>query len=251
MWAEGGADDSLTDCPYNMTILPWSSPTARRKAGDQSRKAVGWHDGKAAFWRQGPRARSADGGALRRNAACLLRRRGDQDRAARNRGRGARLAGGGGRHLAVVVQPGPQQAVGDRQSETPGRAGDRAAPCRPGRRADRELPPGTMESWGLGPEDIRATNPGIVYARISGYGQDGPYASRPGYASVCEGVGGLRFVNGFPGQPPVQGEPQSRRLADRAARRVRDPDGRCSTATAAPTTPARWWTLRSTRRSTT
>lgn len=64
--------------------------------------------------------------------------------------------------------------------------------------------PGTMEAWGLGPEEIRATNPGIVYARVSGYGQDGPYSHRPGYASVCEGVGGLRFVNGFPGGPPVR-----------------------------------------------
>lgn len=64
--------------------------------------------------------------------------------------------------------------------------------------------PGTMERWGLGPEEIRITNPGIVYARVSGYGQNGPYSHRPGYASVCEGVGGLRFVNGFPGGPPVR-----------------------------------------------
>ncbi len=64
--------------------------------------------------------------------------------------------------------------------------------------------PGTMESWGLGPEELRALNPGLVYARVSGYGQDGPYASRPGYASVCEGVGGMRYVNGFSGQPPVR-----------------------------------------------
>ena len=64
--------------------------------------------------------------------------------------------------------------------------------------------PGTMERWGLGPAAIRKTNPGIIYARVSGYGQDGPYSSRPGYASVCEGVGGFRYVNGFPGQPPVR-----------------------------------------------
>ena len=64
--------------------------------------------------------------------------------------------------------------------------------------------PGTMESWGLGPEVLRADNPELVYARVSGYGQDGPYASRPGYASVCEGVGGMRYVNGFPGEPPVR-----------------------------------------------
>lgn len=64
--------------------------------------------------------------------------------------------------------------------------------------------PGTLEKWGLGPEDLKAANPGLIFARVSGYGQDGPYASRPGYASVCEGVGGLRYVNGFPGQPPVR-----------------------------------------------
>ncbi len=64
--------------------------------------------------------------------------------------------------------------------------------------------PGTMEKWGLGPEDLQAGNPGLIYARISGYGQDGPYASRPGFASVCEGVGGFRYVNGFPGQAPVR-----------------------------------------------
>jgi crotonobetainyl-CoA:carnitine CoA-transferase CaiB-like acyl-CoA transferase len=64
--------------------------------------------------------------------------------------------------------------------------------------------PGTMEKWRLGPEDLQASNPGLIYARISGYGQNGPYASRPGFASVCEGVGGFRYVNGFPGQAPVR-----------------------------------------------
>jgi crotonobetainyl-CoA:carnitine CoA-transferase CaiB-like acyl-CoA transferase len=64
--------------------------------------------------------------------------------------------------------------------------------------------PGVMEKWGLGPEDMKATNPGLIYARISGYGQDGPYASKPGFASVCEGVGGLRYVNGFPDEAPVR-----------------------------------------------
>jgi len=64
--------------------------------------------------------------------------------------------------------------------------------------------PGTMEKWGLGPEELKAENPGLVYTRISGYGQTGPYASKPGYASVCEGVGGFRFVNGFPDRPPVR-----------------------------------------------
>jgi len=64
--------------------------------------------------------------------------------------------------------------------------------------------PGTMENWALGPDDLRRTHPELIYARISGYGQTGPYASRPGFASVCEGVGGFRYVNGFPGEAPVR-----------------------------------------------
>ena len=64
--------------------------------------------------------------------------------------------------------------------------------------------PGVVEGWGLGPEDFRKSNPGLVYARISGYGQDGPYAARPGFASVCEGMSGFRYVNGHPGEAPVR-----------------------------------------------
>jgi crotonobetainyl-CoA:carnitine CoA-transferase CaiB-like acyl-CoA transferase len=64
--------------------------------------------------------------------------------------------------------------------------------------------PGVIEKWGLGPEDLKADNPGLIYARISGYGQTGPYSSKPGYASVTEGVSGFRYVNGFPGEPPVR-----------------------------------------------
>ncbi len=64
--------------------------------------------------------------------------------------------------------------------------------------------PGTMEQWGLGPETLRAANPRLVYTRISGYGQTGPYADKPGFASVCEGISGFRHVNGFPGEAPVR-----------------------------------------------
>ena len=56
-----------------------------------------------------------------------------------------------------------------------------------------------MEKWGLGPADLWAENPALIFARISGYGQDGPWASKPGFASVCEGVGGIRYVNGLAG----------------------------------------------------
>ena len=64
--------------------------------------------------------------------------------------------------------------------------------------------PGTLERWGLDPEELRRAHPDLIVTRISGYGQTGPYASRPGYASVCEGFGGLRYVTGFPGEVPVR-----------------------------------------------
>ena len=64
--------------------------------------------------------------------------------------------------------------------------------------------PGVMEKWGLGPADLWADNPSLMFARISGYGQDGPYSAKPGFASVCEGFGGLRYVNGKPGEAPMR-----------------------------------------------
>ncbi len=62
--------------------------------------------------------------------------------------------------------------------------------------------PGTLERWGLGPDTLHARNPKLIIARVSGYGQEGPYAHRPGYASAGEAAGGLRYLNGFPDQPP-------------------------------------------------
>ncbi|NLD86019.1 MAG: CoA transferase [Actinomycetales bacterium] len=62
--------------------------------------------------------------------------------------------------------------------------------------------PGTLEKWGLGPAELHQINPGLVIGRVSGYGQTGPQATRAGYASVAEGVSGLRHLNGFPDQPP-------------------------------------------------
>jgi crotonobetainyl-CoA:carnitine CoA-transferase CaiB-like acyl-CoA transferase len=62
--------------------------------------------------------------------------------------------------------------------------------------------PGRMEAWGLGPEDVHAYNPRCVYARVSGYGQTGRYRDRPGFASAGEAIGGLRYINGYPGQAP-------------------------------------------------
>ncbi|CAJ0628073.1 14049_t:CDS:10 [Entrophospora sp. SA101] len=64
--------------------------------------------------------------------------------------------------------------------------------------------PGTMEKWNLGPDELSKTNPSLIYTRVSGYGQTGPYALKPGYASVCEAMAGFRHINGFPNQPPVR-----------------------------------------------
>ena len=62
--------------------------------------------------------------------------------------------------------------------------------------------PGTMEKWGLGYEELKKINPKIIMIRVSGYGQTGPYAKRPGYASVGEAMGGVRYLMGDPDRKP-------------------------------------------------
>jgi succinyl-CoA---D-citramalate CoA-transferase len=62
--------------------------------------------------------------------------------------------------------------------------------------------PGTLERWGLGYEDLRETNPGLVMVRVSGYGQTGPYRDQAGFGSIGEAMGGIRHVTGFPDRPP-------------------------------------------------
>lgn len=64
--------------------------------------------------------------------------------------------------------------------------------------------PGTLEKWGLGYEALKAINPQVIMTRVSGYGQDGPYAARPGFANVAEGFSGLRYVTGYPDRPPAR-----------------------------------------------
>jgi crotonobetainyl-CoA:carnitine CoA-transferase CaiB-like acyl-CoA transferase len=64
--------------------------------------------------------------------------------------------------------------------------------------------PGRMEAWDLGPEKFQASHPDLIYVRVSGYGQTGPYSQKPGFASACEAVGGLRYVNGYAGEKPVR-----------------------------------------------
>jgi crotonobetainyl-CoA:carnitine CoA-transferase CaiB-like acyl-CoA transferase len=62
--------------------------------------------------------------------------------------------------------------------------------------------PGTLERWNLGWDRLSEANPKLILARISGYGQTGPYAERAGFASVAEAMGGIRYISGFPGEPP-------------------------------------------------
>lgn len=64
--------------------------------------------------------------------------------------------------------------------------------------------PGTLEKWGLGWEQLSAINPSLVMVRVSGYGQNGPYHQRPGFAAIAESMGGLRNLIGFPDRPPVR-----------------------------------------------
>jgi formyl-CoA transferase len=64
--------------------------------------------------------------------------------------------------------------------------------------------PGRMAAWGLGYDDLYALNPRLVYAAISGYGQDGPYAGRVGFGNIAESMGGLRYISGFADRPPVR-----------------------------------------------
>lgn len=64
--------------------------------------------------------------------------------------------------------------------------------------------PGTMERWNLGPSALAEVNPRLIMVRITGFGQDGPYADRAGYGSVAEAMSGFRHLSGEPGRPPVR-----------------------------------------------
>lgn len=64
--------------------------------------------------------------------------------------------------------------------------------------------PGAMEKWGLGFNDLHAINPKLIMLRVSGYGQSGPYKDRPGFGVIGEAMGGLRYLSGEPGRPPVR-----------------------------------------------
>nr|WP_251551670.1 CaiB/BaiF CoA-transferase family protein [Neobacillus muris] len=64
--------------------------------------------------------------------------------------------------------------------------------------------PGTLEKWGIGYEQLKEINPGLIMVRISGYGQDGPYRDKAGFGSIGEAMGGLRHLTGYPDRPPTR-----------------------------------------------
>jgi crotonobetainyl-CoA:carnitine CoA-transferase CaiB-like acyl-CoA transferase len=64
--------------------------------------------------------------------------------------------------------------------------------------------PGWLEERGLGPRSLREQKPELIYVSISGYGQTGPYATRPGYGNIAEAMGGLRYITGEPDGPPMR-----------------------------------------------
>jgi glutaryl-CoA transferase len=75
------------------------------------------------------------------------------------------------------------------------------------RRADvivENFLPGVSERLGLGYAAVRAANPGVVYASVTGFGQTGPYVKRPGYNTIAQGMSGLMALTGMPGQPPTR-----------------------------------------------
>ena len=62
--------------------------------------------------------------------------------------------------------------------------------------------PGTIERWGMAPDVLQAANPRLIIARVSGFGQTGPYATRVGFGAIAEAMAGMRSLGGFPDQPP-------------------------------------------------
>src|SRR5699024_1206566 len=64
--------------------------------------------------------------------------------------------------------------------------------------------PKKLEEWNIGYEDLKKINPNIIFVRISGFGQDGPMSQFPGFGSIGEAMGGLRYLTGYPDRPPTR-----------------------------------------------
>jgi len=63
--------------------------------------------------------------------------------------------------------------------------------------------PGTLERWGLGPDVLQAINPRLIIARVTAYGQTGPYSDRPGFGRIANAFSGISYLCGEPGAPPA------------------------------------------------
>ena len=103
-----------------------------------------------------------------------------------------------------LPEPAPQQAQPDPEPQGGGGPRD---PARLVERADvvvENFRPDVKERLEIGYDDLKAVNPRIVLASISGFGQDGPYAKRPGFDQIAQGMGGLMSITGLPGQGPVR-----------------------------------------------
>jgi crotonobetainyl-CoA:carnitine CoA-transferase CaiB-like acyl-CoA transferase len=63
--------------------------------------------------------------------------------------------------------------------------------------------PGTLERWGIGPSQLHEANPGLIIVRLTGFGQTGPYSSRPGFGTLAEAMSGFAYLTGSPDGPPT------------------------------------------------
>lgn len=64
--------------------------------------------------------------------------------------------------------------------------------------------PGTLAKWNLSHEEMKALNPKLIITSVTGFGQTGPYHERPGFGNIAESMGGMRYLTGFPDQPPMR-----------------------------------------------
>ena len=63
---------------------------------------------------------------------------------------------------------------------------------------------GMLDKWGMDYETLKKSNPGLIMIRVSGYGQTGPYRDKPGFGSIGEAMGGIRYITGYPDRPPTR-----------------------------------------------
>ena len=92
---------------------------------------------------------------------------------------------------------GRRRPQGRRRPRARAAAGRRTPTC-----SSRTCGPGALERLGLGPDVLHERNPRLVITRVTGFGQDGPYADRPGFATIAEAMSGLAAISGEPdGQP--------------------------------------------------